>query len=373
MAKKELDLANLLVEAVNKSSKSDTIAFLLDGDNVPTNVVDWVSTQSSTLDLAISNRPHGGLPVGRIVELTGLEGTGKSLIAAHVLAETQKKGGVAVLIDTESAVNREFFSAIGLDTSKLVYSQLETVEDIFDTIEMIIERVRSSSHDRIVTIVVDSVAAATTKDELAGDYDKTGYATGKAILISKAMRKITNIIAKQKILLIFTNQLRVNINAGMFTDPYVTSGGKSIAFHSSVRIRLKNMSKIKGADKKSIIGMEVRAQIIKNRLGPPYRSADFSVYFDRGIDDFGSWLKVLKESGVIGGGAGGNYKYVSEITGEEIKFKSSEFVKLLSENAELKEEMYQRFAQSFIMKYKDGSIPGDIDSEDTVDMMDDDF
>jgi recombination protein RecA len=220
MAKKEVDLADLLVEAVNKNSKTETIAFLLDGDNVPTNVDDWVSTQSSTLDLAVSNRLHGGLPVGRIVEFTGMEGTGKSLISAHVLAETQKRDGVAVLIDTESAVNREFFRAIGLDTSKLVYAQVDTVEEIFETIELIIEKVRTSSQNKIVTIVVDSVAAASTRDELSGDYDKSGYATGKAIIISKAMRKVTNMIAKQKVLLIFTNQLRVNMNAGFGGDPY---------------------------------------------------------------------------------------------------------------------------------------------------------
>lgn len=371
MAKKELDLAELLVEAVNKLSKTEKTAFFLDGDNVPTNVEDWVSTQSSTLDLAVSNRPYGGLPVGRIVELTGLEGTGKSLIAAHVLAETQKRDGVAVLIDTESAVNRDFFRAIGLDTSQLVYSQADTVEDIFETIEMIIERVRTSSQNKLVTIVVDSVAAASTRDELAGDYDKTGYATGKAIIISKALRKITNTIAKQKILLIFTNQLRVNMNAGMFADPYTTSGGKAIAFHSSVRIRLSNIKKIKNGD--NIIGMEVRAKVVKNRMGPPHRNADFSVYFDRGIDDFGTWLKVLKESGVVLGGSGGNYRYISELTGEEIKFKSSDFVKLLNDRPELKEEMYQRFTQSYIMAYRDGSIPGDIDSVDMSELTNDDF
>jgi recombination protein RecA len=371
MAKKELDLADLLVEAVNKNSKTETIAFLLDGDNVPTNVDDWVSTQSSTLDLAVSNRLHGGLPVGRIVEFTGMEGTGKSLISAHVLAETQKRDGVAVLIDTESAVNREFFRAIGLDTSKLVYAQVDTVEEIFETIELIIEKVRTSSQNKIVTIVVDSVAAASTRDELSGDYDKSGYATGKAIIISKAMRKITNMIAKQKVLLIFTNQLRVNMNAGFGGDPYTTSGGKAIAFHSSVRIRLKNMKKIKNGD--AIVGMSVRAQVVKNRLGPPFRSADFSVFFDRGIDDFGTWLTVLKESGVVSGGAGGNYKYVSQVTGEEIKFKSSDFVKMMADKPELKEEIYRRFAESFIMKYKDDSIPGDIDSENTSELDSDDF
>ncbi len=146
--------------------------------------------------------------------------SGKSLIAAHLLAETQRKGGVAVLIDTENAVNEEFFTSLGLDMSKLVYSPVSTVEEIFAVIEKIIETVRKSSKDRLVTIVVDSVAGASTEQEMASDYGKDGYATGKAIIIGKAMRKITTMLGKQKVLLVFTNQLRQKLNAMAFTDPW---------------------------------------------------------------------------------------------------------------------------------------------------------
>ena len=129
-------------------------------------------TGDDMLDLAISNRPNGGFPVGRIVEVTGLEASGKSLLSAHTLANTQKKGGLAVYIDTENAINQEFLEALGVDTQKLLYVPLETVEDIFDAMDSIIESIRKSDKDRLVTIVVDSVAAATTKVELSADYDQ---------------------------------------------------------------------------------------------------------------------------------------------------------------------------------------------------------
>jgi hypothetical protein len=148
--------------------------------------------------------------------------SGKSLMAAHSLASTQKLGGVAVLIDTETAVSREFLEAIGVDVSKLVYVSADSVEQVFEYTETIIEKVRSSngSKDKPVTIVIDSMAAASTEKELDADYGKDGYATDKAIIISKAMRKITNMIGREKITLIVTNQLRQKLNAMAFSDPW---------------------------------------------------------------------------------------------------------------------------------------------------------
>lgn len=159
--------------------------------------------------------------------------SGKSLLAAHILAETQKKGGVAVYIDTESAVSQEFLQAIGVDTKSLLYVQLELIEDVFTAVENIIEKIRTSSKDRIVTIVVDSVAAASTKVEMEAEYDKDGWATTKAIVISKAMRKITNMIARQKIALVFTNQLRQKLGVS-FGDPWCVD-----PFTTKIKIRYK--------------------------------------------------------------------------------------------------------------------------------------
>ena len=146
--------------------------------------------------------------------------TGKSLLSAHVVSDTQKKGGVAVVIDTENSAAPEFWKSLGVDLSKLLYVQCETVEDIFEQIEKMIAIVRKSNKDRILTIIVDSVAAASTKVELESDHGKDGYATGKSIIISKAMRKITTMIGRQKVLTVFTNQLRQNLNAMAFGDKY---------------------------------------------------------------------------------------------------------------------------------------------------------
>ena len=359
-ADKELDLADILAGELNKQSKDQKVAFFLNEDEAPTNVDGWISTGCAMLDVAVSNRPYGGLPVGRITEITGLEQSGKSLVSAHLLAETQKQGGVAVLIDTETAVSREFLEAIGVDVSKLLYVTADSVEQIFDFTETIIEKVRETSKDKIVTIVVDSVAAASTTNELASDYKKDGYATDKAIIISKAMRKITNMIGRQKISLVFTNQLRQKMNA-MFGDPWTTSGGKALAFHASVRLRLKNMGQIKmkvnGKDK--TVGMKVRCQVVKNRMGPPLRAADFEIYFDRGIDNYGSWLSVMKENKLVKQ-AGAWYAYVDTETGEEFKFQSKDFIPLMGTNTELREQIYKKICEETILQYKSDTL--DIDA-----------
>ena len=359
-ADKELDLADILAGELNKQSKDQKVAFFLNEDEAPTNVDGWISTGCAMLDVAVSNRPYGGLPVGRITEITGLEQSGKSLVSAHLLAETQKQGGVAVLIDTETAVSRDFLEAIGVDVSKLLYVSADSVEQIFDFTETIIEKVRETSKDKIVTIVVDSVAAASTTNELAADYKKDGYATDKAIIISKAMRKITNMIGRQKISLVFTNQLRQKMNA-MFGDPWTTSGGKALAFHASVRLRLKNMGQIKmkqgGQDR--TVGMKVRCQVVKNRMGPPLRAADFEIFFDRGIDNYGSWLKVMKENNLVKQ-AGAWYTYVDTETGEEIKFQSKDFIEMMGEKEELREQIYKKICEETILQYKGDTL--DIDN-----------
>jgi len=299
------------------------------------------------LDLAISNRPDGGIAVGRITELNGLESSGKSLLGAHMLAETQKKGGVAVYIDTETAVSTEFLTAIGVDVDNMLYLHLETVEDIFSAIEEIVAKVRESDKDRLVTILVDSLAASTTKVELEADFDKDGWATAKAIIISKAMRKITQMIGREKIALVFTNQLRQKLGV-MFGDPWTTSGGKALPFHSSTRIRLKNTGQIK--DKKNnTIGMKMRAQVIKNRLGPPMRHADFELYFETGIDDDGSWLKVMKDHKLVK--QGGSWYTMDNHNGEEVKFQSKDWSELLKDS-EFRSHCYELICNKVILKYE---------------------
>ncbi len=344
------ELIEMLANELNKANKDGgKIAHFLDEQDNPSEITDWISTGSSILDLAISNRPHGGLPVGKMVEFNGLEGTGKSLLSAHVVADTQKKGGVAVVIDTENAAAPEFWKSLGVDLSRLLYVQCETVEDIFAQMERMIAIVRKSNKDRILTIIVDSVAAASTKVELESDHGKDGYATGKSIIISKAMRKITTMIGRQKVLTVFTNQLRQNLNAMAFGDKYVVSGGKALAYHCSVRVRLNNTGKLKRGEE--IIGNECKAVVVKNRMGPPQRQASFDIYFDSGIADYGSWIKVLKENSLVK--QGGAYYTYKKTDGSEWKFQSKDFVSIMQSDKELSEEIYLKICDAVIMKYKD--------------------
>ena len=371
MAKSKSELADSLAlelaDSLNKKFKNTgyQTAFFLDGDTkAPSEVRGWVGTGSSMLDLAISNRKEGGFPVGRITEITGLEASGKSLLAAHALANCQKEGGLAVYIDTENAVSREFLEAIGLDLEKMLYVPLETIEDIFEAIESIVESVRKSNKDRLVTIVVDSVMGASTKIEMAKEFDKDGYATSKAIILSKGMRKLTNMIGREKICLIFTNQLRTRLGVA-FGDPYTTSGGKAIPFHASVRLRLKSVGQIKvkkdGVDQ--AIGIKTRCQVVKNRMGPPLKTIDYDIYFESGIDNYGGWLNVMKQFKLVST-AGAWYSF-KRADGTEIKFLSKDFEKKLEELDGLKDEIYEQICEAYILKYKPGEDIGIDDVEIT--------
>mgnify|MGYP003635630876 CR=1 FL=1 len=353
------ELANVIADELNKQFKHQQVAyFLRDGGGSPTDVTDWISTGSTMLDLAIANKPNGGVAVGRITELNGLEGSGKSLIGSHLLASTQKKGGIAVYIDTET----------------MLYAHLETVEEIFETIETIITKIRESNKDKLVTILVDSLAAASTKVEMDADYDQAGWATQKAIIISKAMRKVTQMIARQKVALIFTNQLRQKLGVS-FGDPWTTSGGKALPFHASTRVRFKNMGQIKDASKKNTIGIKIKGQVIKNRLGPPMRTAEFPLFFDTGIDDYGSWLTVMKEHKLLKqGGAWYTIQHADIETGElikEYKFQSKDFENLLLENPDLKEYCYKQICDACILKYdsKQLGIDDVVDTDEVVDEL----
>ena len=372
MSKKD-ELAGIIAEELNKQFKHQKVAYFLDEDENPTDVTDWISTGSTMLDLAISNRPDGGVAVGKITELNGLEGSGKSLIGSHLLASTQRKGGVAVYIDTESAVSPEFLQAIGVDTKSMLYVHLETVEEIFDTIETIVTKIRESNKDKLVTILVDSLAAASTKVEMDADFDKDGWATAKAIIISKAMRKVTQMIARQQVALVFTNQLRQKLGV-MFGDPWTTSGGKALPFHSSTRVRFKNIGQITDGSKNTI-GIKIKGQIIKNRLGPPMRTAEFPLFFDTGIDDYGSWLTVMKEHKIVK--VGGSWYTLNETdieTGEVIKehkFQSKDFEELMNTNPELKQYCYERICEACILKYdsKELGIDDVTETEEVVDEL----
>lgn len=339
------DLAELLAKELNKANKDGgKVAYFLDEKEDPSTVTDWVSTGSTTLDLAISNRPYGGLPVGRITTLTGLEGTGKSLVCAHIVANTQKKGGQAVYIDTEAAAAPEFWTALGVDLKNMLYLPQDTIEGAFQQVEDIIGVVRKSDNNRLVTIIIDSIAGASTKMELEAGYERKGFATGKSLIVSEAMRKLTNFLAKRRILLVLTNQLRQNLQAMAFGDKWVEPCGKATSFHSSVKVRFETIEKLKNSDKE-IIGTHCRATVKKNRLGPPFRQAEFEVYFDSGIADYASWIDLAKKKGIMTGPSNA-LVYNGEI------YNTKNLVEVLNTNVSIKDELYKKICDAVIMQYK---------------------
>jgi len=349
--------------------KSDSSAYFLDEqDWNPSDITDWVSTGDPILDIKISNRPNGGIPVGRITEIFGLESTGKSLLAAHLLAETQKQGGIPVFIDTEHAQMKDFLGAIGLDLSNLIYVSEYLIENIFIIIENIIEKVRKSESDRLVTIVVDSVMGATNKVEDEATYDIQGYATQKAILLSQAMRKITPLIARQRIALIFTNQVREKVGVLSFGDKYKTSGGKAIPFHSSVRLKVARISKIKesakaGAD---IIGIKSKVTIEKNRVGPPFRHSEVELYFDRGMDPTASWYKACKDAKIIKVAGAGYFTYGVD------KYQGINGFHEILKDKTVKEEIYKKICDFYIKPYANQIEKKPIDPDSIVEDLSDD-
>lgn len=343
------ELALLLQKELNKNQKDGTkVAFFLDEADNPWDILEWVSTGSTLLDLAVSNRPHGGLPVGKIVELSGLEGTGKSLICGHLIAETQKAGGLGVFFDSESAIDKRYWEAIGVQVPNVLCRNFTTLEELFNEMELVIGVTRKKHKDRLLTIFVDSVAQASIEKEMEAEHGIDGYNTGKSLILGKAMRKIVNLIAKQRILLVFTNQLRYNMNAGLFGDKWITPGGKSLSFACSVRIRLANLGKLIKNDQ--AIGVKAQAQVIKNRCGPNFRFAEFEIHYDSGIQDLTSWLKFMKEHGIISGdGRGFEYK---KQDGTKLEFNTAKFVEFVNSDPALKEEFYQAICNAYIMQYR---------------------
>ena len=279
----EHEFTNDLIKSINATLK-ETKAYNLQNDESPTEVKRFISTGSLLLDYIISNKKHGGIPEGRLVEISGPESSSKSLIALQILANTQKLGGIAIYLDTENATDKLLLTSLGIDLDKLVYIQPTYIEEVFQIIEHTIKKIKESGTDKPVTVVWDSVAATPPKAELDGDYEQNTMGLG-ARVIAKGLRKITQFIAENRVTLVFINQLKMKIGVTMYEDPWITPYGKAIPFHASVRLRLtrKKSSDVIDPDTKEYLGIGVKAKVDKNKIAPPYRSCEYTVGFYKGI------------------------------------------------------------------------------------------
>jgi recombination protein RecA len=275
---------NLAIAQIEKSCGKGSIMRLGAGSQRAR--VDAISTGAINLDAAIG---VGGIPRGRVTEVYGPESSGKTTLCLHVVANAQREGGVAAYIDAEHALDTEYARKLGVDVENLLISQPDTGEQALEICEIL---VRSGAVD---VVVVDSVAALVPKAEIEGDMGDSHVGL-QARLMSQALRKLTGAIARSKTAVIFVNQLREKIGV-MFGNPETTTGGKALKFYASVRLDIRRIGPVK--EKEDVIGSHVRVKVVKNKVAPPFRQAEFDIMYAEGISHTSLLVDISAESGII--------------------------------------------------------------------------
>lgn len=284
-------IEDTLREIKNKFG-DDSIMMLGEKPHVDINTI---PTGSIGLDAALG---VGGVPRGRIIEIFGPESSGKTTLALHIVAEAQKMGGICAFIDAEHAMDPEYSERLGVKISELLISQPDNGEQALEIVDSL---VRSGKID---VIVIDSVAALTPKDEIEGDMG--AYHVGKqARLMSQALRKLTAIVAKSKTVVIFINQIRMQIGV-MFGNPETTPGGKALKFYTSVRLDIRRIAQIKKGEE--VMGGRVRVKVVKNKVAAPFKQTEFDLMYNEGISKEGEIIALGEKMGIIQK-SGNSYKY----------------------------------------------------------------
>ncbi len=326
--KKKKDKAELIEETIAKIEKQygkGSIMKLGEEQIVP---VDVFSTGCLMLDLALGT---GGWPRGRIVEIYGPESSGKTTVALHAIASCQKEGGIAAFIDAEHALDPIYAEKLGVDIKNLYVSQPDDGEQALNIAEAL---VRSNSID---LIVIDSVAALTPRAEIDGEMGQSSVGV-QARLMSQALRKLTGIISKSNTCIIFINQIREKVGI-MFGNPETTPGGRALRFGASVRVDIRKGDAIK--DGTNIVGNHTKAKIVKNKLAPPFKTAEFDIIFGKGISQNGCILDLAVEKNIITK-SGSFFRYNDEKIGQG----RENTVQYLADNPEVGEEIKARIMES---------------------------
>ncbi len=338
-----------LDRALSQIEKSYGKGSIMRLDDDPSHVVPGISTGSISLDLALGGR---GMPRGRVVEVFGPESSGKTTLTLHVIASAQKTGGVAAFIDAEHALDPSWARRLGVNLEDLLVSQPDTGEQALEICELL---VRSNAVD---LVVVDSVAALIPRAEIEGEMGDSHVGL-QARLMSQAMRKLTAAISRSKCTVIFINQIREKIGV-MFGNPETTPGGRALKFYSSVRVDIRRTGSIKEGD--VAVGNRVRARVVKNKMAPPFRQAEFDIMFDEGISATGDLLDLAVECDVVNkSGAWFNFGDVRLGQGRE------NVKKFLKENTDLFLEIHGKVLES-----KGIGVDANLDDLDITAEVDDD-